>query len=44
MHSEHHRDILLHPKLRKVGIAAIRNEERNACGRGSLWGTELLYG
>lgn len=44
MRSEHHRDILLHPKLRKVGIGAIRNDSRNACGRHWVWGTELFYG
>ncbi|HZD16699.1 MAG TPA: CAP domain-containing protein [Actinomycetota bacterium] len=44
MHSDEHRGILLHPKLREVGIGALRNDERNACGRHSVWGTELFYG
>ncbi|HEX6230465.1 MAG TPA: CAP domain-containing protein [Actinomycetota bacterium] len=44
MHSDLHREILLHPKLRKVGIGPIRNDDRNACGRGSIWGTQLLFG
>jgi len=44
LRSDHHREILLHPKLRTVGIGPIRNDEKNSCGRGSFWATELLYG
>lgn len=44
MHSDHHREILLHPKLRSVGIGVMRNDEKNSCGRRSFWGTELFYG
>ena len=44
LRSEAHRAILLHPKLRKVGIAVILNGERNSCGRDSFWASELFYG
>lgn len=44
MNSDHHREILLHPDLRKVGIGPILNDDENGCGRGSIWGTQLLYG
>jgi len=39
-----HRTILLHPKLRRVGIGVVRADERNRCGRGSFWATEIFYG
>jgi len=39
-----HRTILLHPKLRRVGIGVVVADERNRCGRGSFWATEILYG
>lgn len=39
-----HRSIILHPKLRRVGIGVVRADERNRCGRGSYWATELSYG
>lgn len=39
-----HRSIILHPKLRRVGIGVLRADERNRCGRGSYWATELSYG
>jgi Cysteine-rich secretory protein family len=39
-----HRRILLHPKLRRVGIGVVRTRARNACRRGWLWATELFYG
>jgi uncharacterized protein YkwD len=44
MDSEVHRDILLHPELRRAGIGVIRTDEGNLCGRGSFWVTELFYG
>lgn len=39
-----HRSIILHPKLRRVGIGVVRADERNRCGRDSYWATELFYG
>ena len=42
--SDEHRQILLHPKFRAVGIGVVRNDERNSCGRRWFWGTELFYG
>ena len=39
-----HRSIILHPKLRRVGIGVVRADDRNRCGRGSYWATELSYG
>ena len=39
-----HREILLHQKLRRAGIGVVRADERNRCGRGSFWATEIFYG
>lgn len=39
-----HRDILLEPRLRRIGIGVITDRSRNICGRGSIWATELFYG
>ncbi len=39
-----HRRILLHPKLRRVGIGVVRTRARNTCQRGWFWATELYYG
>jgi uncharacterized protein YkwD len=39
-----HRDILLNPKLRRIGIGVIEVDTQNACGRHWLWATELFYG
>jgi len=39
-----HRSIFLHPDLRRVGIGVMQVDERNRCGRGSLWATEIFYG
>jgi uncharacterized protein YkwD len=44
MRSEVHRDILLHPRLRRVGIGVLQIDEANQCGRGSFWTTEIFYG
>ena len=44
MRSEGHRAVLLHPKLRRVGIGVIRVDEPNHCRRGSLWATAIYYG
>ena len=39
-----HRSIFLHPDLRRVGIGVLKVDQRNRCGRGSLWATEIFYG
>ena len=39
-----HRSIFLHPDLRRVGIGITRVNERNRCGRGAFWATEIFYG
>jgi Cysteine-rich secretory protein family len=44
MHDPAHRDILLNPMLRRIGIGVIRVDSTNACGRHWLWATELFYG
>jgi uncharacterized protein YkwD len=44
MRSDVHRGILLHPKLRRVGIGVIRVDVHNRCGPGSLWATAMYYG
>jgi hypothetical protein len=44
MHEPAHRDILLNPKLRRIGIGVIEVDSANACGRHWLWATELFYG
>jgi uncharacterized protein YkwD len=44
MHHAAHRDILLNPKLRRIGIGVIKVDSQNACGRHSFWTTELFYG
>lgn len=44
MHDAVHRDILLNPKLRRIGIGVVKVDARNACGRHWFWVTELFYG
>ena len=44
MHDPPHRDILLDPRLRRIGIGVVEVDSQNACGRHSLWATELFYG
>jgi uncharacterized protein YkwD len=44
MASSVHRDILLHPRLRRVGVGIVRTPGATRCGRGSYWVTELFYG
>jgi uncharacterized protein YkwD len=44
MHDPVHRDILLNPQLRWIGIGVIEVDSANACGRRWLWATELFYG
>lgn len=39
-----HRSIFLHPDLRRVGMGISRVNERNRCGRGAYWATEIFYG
>lgn len=42
--SDVHRSILLHPRVKWVGIGVIRSDEANSCGKGSFWATEIFYG
>ena len=44
MHDPPHRDILLNPRLRRIGIGVVEVDSQNACGPNSLWATELFYG
>jgi hypothetical protein len=44
MTEDFHRTILLHRKIRRVGIGVVINRDRNRCGRGSVWVTEIMYG
>lgn len=44
MHHAAHRDILLNPKIRRIGIGVIKVDSQNACGRHWFWTTELFYG
>ena len=44
MTEDFHRTILLHPKLRKVGIGVVVAHERNRCGRDAYWATEIFFG
>jgi uncharacterized protein YkwD len=39
-----HRTILLHTRVRRIGIGVVATRDRNRCGRGSVWATEILYG
>jgi uncharacterized protein YkwD len=39
-----HRDILLNPQLRRIGIGVVKVDASNACGRHWFWTTELFYG
>lgn len=39
-----HREILLHPDTRRVGIGVVKTDTTNACHRGWFWATELFYG
>ena len=44
MHDAAHRDILLNPQLRRIGIGVVKVDARNVCGRHRFWATELFYG
>jgi uncharacterized protein YkwD len=39
-----HRTIILHPDLRRAGVAVIRVDGRSPCGRNQLWATAIMYG
>jgi uncharacterized protein YkwD len=39
-----HREIILDPRLRQIGIGVIKVAKKNSCGLGSFWVTELFYG
>ncbi|MGZ5351492.1 MAG: CAP domain-containing protein [Actinomycetota bacterium] len=42
--SDVHRSILLHRRVRWVGIGVVRASSENSCGRDSFWATEIFYG
>lgn len=44
MHHAAHREIILNPDLRRIGVGVTKVSSRNACGRGYFWGTEMFYG
>jgi uncharacterized protein YkwD len=44
MSEDFHRTIILNRHLRRVGIGVVKARERNRCGRGSFWATEIMYG
>jgi uncharacterized protein YkwD len=44
MTEDFHRTILLHPKLRRVGLGVLVADDHNRCGRGSFWANEIMYG
>lgn len=44
MHHAAHREILLKPQLRWIGIGVVKVDSSNACGRHWFWATELFYG
>lgn len=44
MHHAAHREIILNPELRRIGVGVTKVDSRNACGRGYFWGTEMFYG
>jgi uncharacterized protein YkwD len=44
MHHAAHREILLNPDLRRIGVGVTKAYASNACGRGWFWGTEMFYG
>jgi uncharacterized protein YkwD len=39
-----HRTIILNRDLRRIGLGVVKARERNRCGRGSFWATEIMYG
>ncbi len=39
-----HRSIVLHPGLKRAGVAVIRVEGKSACGRAQVWATAIMYG
>ena len=44
MGEDFHRSIILHPKLRRAGVAVIKVDGKSACGRDQLWATAIMYG
>jgi uncharacterized protein YkwD len=44
MHSSAHRANILNRDVRRIGIGVIKDNTQNACGRHSLWETQLFYG
>ncbi len=44
MSEKPHRDIILYPKLRRVGLGIVKTTGKSRCGRNSIWVTEIYYG
>src|SRR5262245_52297360 len=44
MHHAAHREIILNPDLRRIGVGVTKVYSGNACGAGYFWGTEMFYG
>ncbi|GIU99739.1 MAG: hypothetical protein KatS3mg014_1355 [Actinomycetota bacterium] len=44
LEDEPHREIVLHPALRRAGIGVIRVDGRSGCGRDQAWVTAIMYG
>lgn len=39
-----HRDIIMSPDVRRVGIGVVHVHGKSACGRDAFWATEIFYG
>jgi uncharacterized protein YkwD len=44
MDSPEHRDMVLDPGFRKIGIGVVAAAGDTMCGRESVWGTEIFFG
>jgi uncharacterized protein YkwD len=44
MRDRSHRAIILHPRVRRVGIGVVRADRKNRCGHRSFWVSEFYYG
>jgi uncharacterized protein YkwD len=44
MRDKDHREIILSPDARRVGIGAVLDHGKSVCGRNAFWATEIFYG
>jgi hypothetical protein len=44
MRDKDHREIILSPDARRVGIGAVLDRGKSVCGRNAFWATEIFYG